>query len=200
MSALQTVTPPFRIVQADQVTPQPWRNGGGRTRELLVWPGSADWRLRISRADIDADGPFSAFADVQRWFAVLQGAGVQLHLPQGSRTLHAGDAPLAFDGADAPHCTLMDGPTLDLNLMVRKGSGAMQSVQAGAPWSSAFAVRAVYTCIAGEWSDGGHTVALGTHTLLWSATSHDAPWTFTPLDSGLPLLAWWMGCTPQAGA
>ena len=26
------------IIQADNVAPQAWRNGGGQTRELLVWP------------------------------------------------------------------------------------------------------------------------------------------------------------------
>jgi environmental stress-induced protein Ves len=34
--------------------------------------------LRISVAEITRDGPFSAFAGVQRWFAVLEGAGVML--------------------------------------------------------------------------------------------------------------------------
>ena len=42
--------------------PQPWRNGGGRTRELLVWPagdglgGTTDWQLRVSVADITKNG------------------------------------------------------------------------------------------------------------------------------------------------
>jgi len=29
----------------------PWRNGGGVTRELLAWPDSKDWALRVSVAD-----------------------------------------------------------------------------------------------------------------------------------------------------
>ena len=32
-----------------------------------------DWTLRISVADIDADGPFSPFPGITRWFAVLDG-------------------------------------------------------------------------------------------------------------------------------
>ena len=64
--------------------PQPWRNGGGVTRELLAWPDGGDWRVRVSVADIDADGPFSAFPGVERWFAVLEGAGVALRSPAPS--------------------------------------------------------------------------------------------------------------------
>ena len=89
------------LVRADSVAPQAWRNGGGQTRELLAWPAGGDWKLRISRADIDADGPFSAFPQVQRWFTVLRGAGVVLKFADFERTLKIGDAPLHFDGAAA---------------------------------------------------------------------------------------------------
>ena len=72
----------LHVVRADAVEPQRWQNGGGLTRELLAWPDrggpGGDWALRISVADIGADGPFSAFAGVERWFAVLEGAGVRL--------------------------------------------------------------------------------------------------------------------------
>jgi environmental stress-induced protein Ves len=77
-------------IQADQVAAQAWRNGGGQTRELLAWPNASDWKLRISRADIASDGPFSAFAGVQRWFVVISGKGVVLHMPM------SGPCPAAF--------------------------------------------------------------------------------------------------------
>ena len=104
--------------------PQPWRNGGGVTRELLCLPaGSADdWTLRISVADIEADGPFSPFPGVTRWLAAVSGAGVRLRFPGSEpavRDVRPGDAPLRFDGSDAPGCTLLDGRTRDLNVMVR---------------------------------------------------------------------------------
>lgn len=126
------------IIEAHRVTPQPWKNGGGVTRELLRWPangdaadGAGDWRLRLSVADIAADGPFSAFPGVMRWFAVLDGAGVVLSLPDGERTLRPGDAPFCFDGAMAPGCRLLDGPTVDLNLMLQGLDGVLQPAQAG---------------------------------------------------------------------
>ena len=43
-------------VQLSAVPPQPWRNGGGSTRELLAWPAAADWKLRVSLATIAQDG------------------------------------------------------------------------------------------------------------------------------------------------
>ena len=109
---------------AANAAPQPWRNGGGVTRELLCLPAGAgdDWTLRISVADIEADGPFSPFPGVTRWFAAVSGAGVRLHFRDaaaGPRDVRPGDAPLCFDGADAPDCTLLDGATRDLNVMVR---------------------------------------------------------------------------------
>ena len=101
----------------------PWRNGGGCTRELLAWPNAEAWLLRVSVAEIEADGPFSSFDGIDRCFAVLSGAGVVLALPRGEVRLHAGDPALAFPGEAAPLCRLIDGPTRDLNLMTRRSAG-----------------------------------------------------------------------------
>ena len=89
-------------IDVNAVQPQAWRNGGGQTRELWTWPSTGPWQLRISRADIDRDGPFSAFPGVRRWFAVLQGTGVELQFGDARHILHAGDPALCFDGAQAP--------------------------------------------------------------------------------------------------
>lgn len=109
------------LVAASSPAPVPWKNGGGVTRELLRLPATgADWMLRISVADIDADGPFSPFDGVSRWFAVLAGRGVRLSWPDRVFEVCRGSAPLRFDGADAPDCALLAGPTRDLNVMVRR--------------------------------------------------------------------------------
>lgn len=209
----------FHTVHASAVAPQAWRNGGGQTRELLAWPEGAAWQMRVSRADIAADGPFSEFAGVQRWFTVLEGSGVRLQFAHGTTALHAGDAPLQFDGASAPHCTLIDGPTQDLNLMVRGGRGSLQVVHSGDPWVTAFAVRGVYTAGGGIWSDGARTVTLNAHTLLWCNVPSNAAWTFVPesatsttgagdgahhganavanASANAPANAWWLGFNPD---
>jgi hypothetical protein len=108
-----------------------WRNGGGLTRELVAQPAGANWHWRLSVAEVAADGPFSRFEGVTRWFAVLQGAGVVLNVHTPSDSGEAGasehrltevDPPLCFDGGAATDCQLIAGPTQDFNLMVRDAS------------------------------------------------------------------------------
>ena len=159
---------PVRIALAD-VAPQPWRNGGGVTRELLAWPSAAAWRVRISVADISAPGPFSSFPGVQRWFAVLEGDGVCLSLVAGDCRQTRGDPPLVFDGAEAPGCALLGGPTRDLNLMLRDGArGRMERAEHGVAWSAPEPWRACYVAGPARWQGGAdqQTIALPAHTLL----------------------------------
>ena len=105
---------------AAHAAPIPWKNGGGVTRELLCLPAGSgtEWTLRISVADIAADGPFSPFPGVTRWFAAVAGTGVRLRWPAHAHEVRPGDDALRFDGADAPDCTLLGGATRDLNVMV----------------------------------------------------------------------------------
>ncbi len=109
----------WNIIQLAQIPPSPWRNGGGVTRELAAWPSAQDWVWRISVAEVEASGPFSCFAGVQRCFAVLHGAGVRLRFASQQLELTQASEPLSFDGADAVDCDLLQGATQDFNLMVR---------------------------------------------------------------------------------
>ncbi|MEO8859686.1 MAG: HutD family protein [Burkholderiaceae bacterium] len=187
------------LVHADAVEDQPWRNGGGKTRELLTWPAGSDWRLRISRADIEVDGPFSPYAQVQRWFTVLQGAGVVLSFAERRCELRPGTAPLCFDGATPPGCRLVDGPTQDLNLMLRGGSGVMRAVDPSVAWSEPLGMRGLYAAAAGTWCAAQQTLQLPAHTLLWQQHTDDAPWTFEPTLAGDTAQAWWLGFSPDLG-
>jgi environmental stress-induced protein Ves len=121
----------WNVVRLADVQTSPWRNGGGVTQELVAWPVGERWVWRMSVAQIDADGPFSRFDGVERWFAVLSGAGVRLDVDGNPHTLTAADAPFRFDGASVTHCSLQKGSTQDFNLMVRRGAGRshMQRIQ-----------------------------------------------------------------------
>ena len=146
----------MKQVLADLAPAQAWRNGGGQTRELFAWPHASDWQLRISRADIEADGPFSAFVGVQRWFVVLSGNGVLLQMPTADghtldHQLLPGHAPLHFDGGLTPDCKLIDGPTQDLNLMTRDGQACVVPVNPDQPWSASYAMCGLYTAGGGIW-------------------------------------------------
>ena len=186
------------MICADDVEPQPWRNGGGITRELLAWPSSADCRLRIALADIDKDGPFSAYDGVERWIVVISGVGISLTFREGERHLMRGDDPLCFHGADAPDCRLLDGPTRDLNLMVQGGSGAMRAVQAAVVWDEDFAMRGVFTTAAGRCVAGESIHAVPAMTLLWIDEPVGKSWSFEHDAPTAMTAAWWLGFTPTA--
>jgi len=54
------------------VTPVPWRNGAGTTRELASSAGpDGGFRWRISLADLARDAPFSSFPATDRLFTAL---------------------------------------------------------------------------------------------------------------------------------
>lgn len=108
-----------------EALPIPWRNGGGLTRELVAWPDAILWSWRISVAELARSGPFSSFDGVERWFAVLTGAGVQLDVglvPAAvAYKLTPDTAPLCFAGDSPVDGTLLDGASQAFNLMLRQG-------------------------------------------------------------------------------
>jgi len=180
------------LIPVAAVAPQAWRNGGGQTRELLVWPAQGPWQLRISRADISADGPFSAFPGVTRWFAVLHGHGVALTMQGERREMRISDDALRFDGDLAPECQLLDGPTEDLNLMAIGGESVMHKVIADSPWDPGLPMRGLYTTVGGLWHSQHHKCMVDAHSLLWEPDSTHGAWRFTP-DAGTNGSAWWLG-------
>ena len=164
-------------VDLDAVMPQPWRNGAGLTRELAAWPGAQDWAWRISVAEVTASGPFSHWPGVSRWFAVLAGAGLSLKVDGTIHALDTDSAPLCFDGAILTSCELRDGPTQDLNLMLRLGRAEASMLRVrgahGLQWSRPVTV-AVYS------ADGtarleldGEVLELPARSLAWRRL--DAP-------------------------
>jgi environmental stress-induced protein Ves len=167
----------WQLVHWADVPPTPWKNGGGTTRELVAWPNAADWVWRLSVAEVASSGPFSKFDGVQRWFAVLAGAGVRLHLqaPGGVQThdLTASSAPLCFDGAVPAQCDLLCGPTQDFNLMLRQGkaTGLVQRIT-GSFQTVIDAPKIIAVCA----YSAGATVQFGTEilqlplgSLIWQA-------------------------------
>lgn len=186
----------LQTIRSNDVSLQPWRNGGGQTRELLAWPSTHDCKLRIALADIEKDGPFSTYDGVERWIVVISGVGIELNFGEQEHRLLAGDEPLCFDGADAPDCRLIDGPTRDLNLMVQGGSGAMRAVRPGVAWSDEFAMRGVFASAAGKLQAGGESRDVPAMSLLW-ADELAGRWTFDYTERQTTTQAWWLGFTPS---
>jgi len=179
------------MVRCDAAAPQPWRNGGGVTRELLALPAGADWRVRISIADIESDGPFSAFPEVERWFAVLEGAGVDLRVAGTAHRLRLGDAPLRFDGGAATDCRLLDGPTRDLNLMLRGATGSMRCAVDAAAWQPGAAQCGLFSRVAGRCVADGAAFELPAGTLLWFDPA-PATLVFTAGQRAAAGSGWWL--------
>lgn len=190
-----------QFVSVASVPPQPWRNGGGTTRELLAWPDAAAWQVRVSVADITQDGPFSAFPGIDRWFAVVEGAGVVLQFPAGAQFAGPHSPPLPFDGALAPGCCLQDGPTRDLNLMSRRQAGrsSMRRLRTGEDTMSGQATFcALFAAEPLQLELQGSASALPPWTLAVGALSPGHPWRAC-CGSPLPR-AWWLTFQPEQEA
>jgi hypothetical protein len=190
------------VVPLEGITPIPWKNGGGTTRDLLAWPDPAHWQLRISVAAIERDGPFSDFSGIDRWFAVLQGAGVALQLADQRREARPGDPPLRFDGALAPMCWLLNGPTSDLNLMIRRdcGRGAMTVAKAGRDWVSYAIWRALVAVDAAELLIDGQVAAHSEGTaLIWSPSAAGQRWDLRAKKRD-EARGWWIAFHPLEAA
>ena len=176
---------------------QRWRNGGGVTRELLAWPSASEWQVRISVADIEVDGPFSPYPGVERWFTVLQGAGVELTIDGTATQLARGDQAVRFDGAAAAHARLLDGPTRDLNLMLRDASGSMHCAADGLAWSPASTQCGLFSAVSGRCDAAGHAgVEVPPYALLWFDAAPPAL-SFTAAQRPAALIGWWLAATPR---
>ena len=119
----------------------PWKNGGGSTTELAIFPEGAEmdhfvWRL--STATVAQNGPFSHFGQIDRSLAILTGAGLVLKTDAGSTAekmiiLTQESLPHRFSGEDNIFAELLDGTVVDLNLMTRRDvcQHYMQRLSAG---------------------------------------------------------------------
>src|SRR5687767_12838646 len=110
-----------RILRSVDYVARPWKNGGGTTRDIAVSPPGAsldafDWRLSL--AQVDRDGPFSRFDDVDRTLVLLSGA-MTLH-ERDRRIDLVRNEPFAFEGERVIEATVA-GSTLDFNVMTRRG-------------------------------------------------------------------------------
>ncbi len=211
----------MQIVHASEIAAQVWRNGGGLTRELLAWPTAQAWQVRVSLAQVRASGPFSAYPGVGRYFTVVAGAGVVLEFGDVNRparepespasiTMTSASTPLRFDGALAPSCRLIDGPTLDLNLMWRRGSAEMTAVHESVAWIATGAVCGFFARVPGVLHAGTDTLRLSAQALVWQQReigggAQLAEWAFQP-DMGVAPgdaninapAGWWLGWNEDA--
>ena len=98
----------------------PWANGGGITYEVARWPeGELDFDWRLSIAEVAREGPFSAYPGIDRILVLLQ--GTMALVIDGTRYDVLPFAPLEFAGEAPADALLTAGPTIDFNVMTRRG-------------------------------------------------------------------------------
>lgn len=138
----------MRVIRWAEIAEQPWKNGGGTTREIWREPagdGGFDWRVSV--ADVSSPGPFSLFPGHDRIIMPLSGHGMELR--QGGELYANLEAlvPFAFPGEAELAAVLPHGPVTDFNLIVKRRPGRVGAI-------------ALLRC------DRGSPVALPAQTLL----------------------------------
>ncbi|HZW51129.1 MAG TPA: HutD family protein [Rudaea sp.] len=106
----------------------PWKNGGGWTTQLAAFPESGtnavapfDWRVSI--AEIESDGAFSAFPGYDRHIALLEGIGMELRFENAeTQRLDQRLRFVPFAGEAPVYGKLVSGPVRDFNVMTRRDS------------------------------------------------------------------------------
>lgn len=113
----------MRILRSADRVPVPWKNGQGLTREIAAHPAGAgldDFDWRISMATVSAGGPFSIFPEVDRVLTVLAGRVALAVEDRDAIPLDTASPPFAFAGDAATQASVLKGPVVDLNVMVRR--------------------------------------------------------------------------------
>jgi hypothetical protein len=108
---------------------------GGSTVQLQIHPAHAtlaerNFAWRFSSATVKQGGAFSQFAGFGRWLGVRQGAGLSLEIDNHRLEVREKSHMLWFSGDAKTSAELLDGPVVDINLIVAAGwQGGMQALE-----------------------------------------------------------------------
>ena len=116
----------MEIIRFAEIRPEPWRNGGGVTRELASHPKAASsqdgaWDWRVSIADVAKAGDFSTFPGMERVLTVIDGELLLLTVDGEEHPLEK-YRPFRFSGEADSASTLPTGDIRDLNVIARAGA------------------------------------------------------------------------------
>jgi environmental stress-induced protein Ves len=126
----------MQIIRFADLKPQPWRNGGGVTRELASHRGGASaggassgaasaddgaWDWRVSIADVTRAGEYSDFPGMERVLTVVEGELLLLAVDGTEHPLEK-YRPFRFPGGAASSSALPTGDVRNLNVIAREGA------------------------------------------------------------------------------
>ncbi|TLM83091.1 HutD family protein [Pseudarthrobacter sp. NamE5] len=120
----------MEIIRFASLKPEPWRNGGGVTRQLASHSasGSANsgdryggWDWRVSIADVTKAGDFSPFPGMERVLTVVEGELLLLTVDGAEQAMEK-YRPFRFPGGAATSAKLPTGDVRNLNVITRSGA------------------------------------------------------------------------------
>jgi environmental stress-induced protein Ves len=112
----------MQIIRFADIKPQPWRNGGGVTRELASHsPEAGEWDWRVSIADVTKAGAYSAFPGMERLLTVVEGDLLLLSVDGAEHPLEK-YRPFRFPGGAESFSALPTGDIRNLNVITREGT------------------------------------------------------------------------------
>lgn len=140
----------MRHLTASDYTRQPWKNGRGTTTELWRLDRDGQLLVRLSRAAVVEDGPFSLFPGIERNLTVLSGPGFRLTGPELNLRCDP-LVPVAFPGDVEVTATETNGQQSDdFNVMTARGLPLPQVVVAqndSLPGGGTLALYALGPCL-----------------------------------------------------
>lgn len=149
----------MKILRASDYRRMAWKNGGGETVEIAVFPAGAsieDFDWRISMATVASNGPFSSFPGVDRTLSVLSGAGMELTIDNAPPlALYPGSDPCPFPADKPTSARLVNGVVTDLNVMTRRGRFSHRVIRQPTPVSLPPSASLRFVLATGE-----HAIAL----------------------------------------
>lgn len=130
----------------------PWANGRGVTVELRREDADGRMLWRLSRAEVNEDGPFSALPGVDRILTLIEGEGFDLDLgAHGGVRPALMLEPVAFSGDWPVAACRVRGPSRDLNLMVDRARARGTLTIHRGPFEIASTDRMALLALQGRW-------------------------------------------------
>lgn len=106
----------MRLIKSLEYDLMPWKNGLGKTREIVSQLVGSDLVWRLSLAVVEGDGPFSSFDGFERILTVVRGEGMLL---QGSEQEYEASPflPVSFPGGEKVFGVCRSTPIENFNLI-----------------------------------------------------------------------------------
>lgn len=166
----------IRLLPAQGRIARPWRNGGGVTHDIAVFPEGAsdeDFLWRASIATIAATGPFSTFPGVDRAFLLVGGHLAITIGGKDERRITPGSPPLLF-GGEQPVCAAPMGDACTaLNIMARRGRVSVRLDRWTAPHRTAADALLIVGAGPAAITCGETVFELATGDALWLSPAAD---------------------------